>query len=84
MKNRKFLGDNLAAIGWDIQTYTSKIFSAGDPQFWAEFTYCDGYHSYSWDIKDCKEMIKEMNKFLDEATKKEADFNAKHKKKAKK
>ena len=84
MKNRKFLGDGLAAIGWDIQTYTSKIFSVGDPKFWAEFTYCDGYHSYNWDIKDCQEMVKEMNKFLNEATKKEAEFNAKHKKKAKK
>jgi hypothetical protein len=84
MKNRKFIGDRLAAIGWDIETYTSKVFSKGEPQFWAEFTYCDGYHSYSWDIKDCQTMVNEMTKFIIEATLKQDEFNKKFKTKVKK
>ena len=84
MKNRKFVGDGLGAIGWNIETYTSEVFSKGQPQFWAEFHYSDGYHSYSWDKKDCETILNEMTKFLNEATKKEAEFKAKYKKKAKK
>ena len=84
MKNRKFIDDRLAAIGWDIETYTSKLFNKGDPQFWAEFTYSDGYHSYSWDVKNCQIMVNEMIKFIKEATIKEHEFKEKFKKKVKK
>lgn len=84
MKNRKFIGDGLEAMGWDIETYTSKLFDKGEPCFWSEFSYTTGYATISWDLKGAKKLAEELTKFINEATKKEAEFNSKYKKKAKK
>ena len=85
MKNRKFIHkDGLECIGWDIQTYTSKLFDTTAPQFWAEFTYTNGYHQISFDIESASVMAKELTKFVIEATKKEEEFKNKYKKKGKK
>ena len=84
MKNRKFIGDGLEATAWDIETYTSKLFDKGIPKFWAEFTYTTGHSVVNWNLKETKNIVQEMTKFINEATKKEAEFSAKHKKKVKK
>ena len=83
MKNRKFIGDSLQSCGWEIETYTSKILE-GKPCFYAEFSYSSGYHTIHWDLKDARILAEQLTKFINEATKKEYEFNEKHKKKGKK
>lgn len=85
MKQRKFIGkEGLECIGWDIQTYTSKLFEDSGPQFWAEFSYTNGHNRFDFDIETAKLMANELTKFVNEATKKEAEFKNKFKKKGKK
>ena len=83
MKNRKFIGRHLECIGWDIQTYTSKIFE-GEPMFYAEFTFSNGNQLVNFDLNEARKMAEELTKFIKEASIKEHEFNEKHKKKAKK
>lgn len=80
MKNRKFIGENLESIGWDIETYTSKLFDEGKPCFWAEFTYTSGHSYFNFDLPQAKKMAEELTKFINEATKKELEFKNKQKK----
>jgi hypothetical protein len=80
MKNRKFISkEGFECIGWDIQTYTSKIFETG-PQFWAEFSYSNGYHQFSFDLDTATTLYQELGKFLSIATKKESEFKLSQKK----
>ena len=83
MKNRKFIGENLEATGWDIETYTSKLFD-NKPCFWAEFSYSTGFTTVNWDLPQARKLAEELTKFINEASIKEYDFNEKHKKKGKK
>lgn len=81
MKNRKFINkDGFEAVGWDIETYTSKIFDDGKQCFWAEFNYTNGYHTFNFDLESAKVVAQELTKFINEATKKEAEFKVKQKK----
>jgi hypothetical protein len=81
MKNRKFIGkDGLEAIGWTIETYISKVFDAGTTHFYAEFSYTNGHTTLNFDIESAKEVANELTKFINEATKKEAEFKVKQKK----
>ena len=85
MKNRKFIGkDNLEAVGWTIETYTSKVFDAGTPQFYAEFSYTNGHTTLNFDIESAIELMNELGKFVIQAKTKEVEFKNKFKKKAKK
>jgi len=85
MKNRKFIGkDGLEAIGWSIETYKSKVFDAGTPHFYAEFSYTNGYNTLNFDINSATELMNELGKFVIQAKIKEIEFKNKNKKKAKK
>lgn len=85
MKNRKFIGkDGLAAIGWDIETYVSKVFDAGTTHFYAEFSYTNGHTTLNFDIESATELMNELGKFVIQAKTKEIEFKNKYKKKAKK
>ena len=78
MKNRKFIGENLEAIGWDIETYTSKLFD-NKPCFWAEFSYSTGHTTINWDLPQAKKLAEELTKFINEASIKEHEFKEKQK-----
>lgn len=81
MKERKFIGkDGLESIGWDIETYTSKLFEDGKQCFWAEFKYSNGYHQFDFDLETAIEVNKELTKFIIQAVKKQEEFKAKQKK----
>jgi hypothetical protein len=81
MKNRKFIGkDSFEATGWDIQTYTSKLFTDDKQCFWAEFSYSNGYHTFNLDLETAIEVNKELTKFIIEAVKKQEEFKNKFKK----
>ena len=79
MKNRKFIGENLESCGWDIETYNSQLFD-GNPMFWAEFSYTDGFNTFVMDLKKSMKLAEELTKFINEATKKEGEFNEQKKK----
>lgn len=85
MKNRKFIGkNNLECVGWEIETYSSQVFDAGKECFWAEFSYTNGHNMVNFDLETAKTLANELTKFINEATKKEAEFKNKQKKKGKK
>jgi hypothetical protein len=85
MKNRKFIGkDGLEAVGWTIETYTSKVFDVGNPHFYAEFTYTNGHNTFNLDIESATELMNELGKFVIQGKTKEVEFKNKFKKKAKK
>lgn len=78
MKNRKFIGENFEAIGWDIETYTSKLFDEKEC-FWAEFSYSTGHTTVNWDLPQAKKLAEELTKFINEASIKEHEFKEKQK-----
>jgi hypothetical protein len=78
MKNRKFVGDDLQAISWAINTYTSKIFEG--PHFYSEFSYSDGHRTITWGLDEINKIIPELVKFQQLATKKEQEFKESQKK----
>lgn len=84
MKNRKFIGNGLESVGWDMEVYTSKLFEDGKPMFWAEFSYTTGYTTVDWDLPQAKKLAEELTKFINQASIKEHEFNEKYNKKGKK
>jgi hypothetical protein len=81
MKNRKFIGkEGLQSVGWDIETYTSKLFEDNKVCFWAEFSYSNGYHTMNLDLDQAIEINKELTKFIIQAVKKQEEFKNKQKK----
>ena len=78
MKGRKFIGDGLESVGWDIETYTSKLFDE-KPMFWAEFSYSTGYATINLDLPLAKKLAEELTKFINEASIKEHEFKEKQK-----
>ena len=78
MKNRKFIGENLESIGWEIETYTSRIFDE-KLCFYAEFSYSTGYTTINWDLPQAKKVAEELTKFINEASIKEHEFKEKQK-----
>lgn len=80
MNNRKFMGDGLEVTAWNIETYISTILDEGEPQFWAEFTYTNGYHTVNWDLEQALLLKEELTNFINEATKKKNEFEIEHKK----
>ena len=78
MKNRKFIGENLESIGWDIETYTSRIFDE-KLCFYAEFSYSTGHTTVNWDLPQAKKLAEELTKFINEASIKEHEFKEKQK-----
>lgn len=81
MKNRKFIGkDGLESVGWDIETYTSRLFDDEKRCFWSEFSYSNGHNQFNFDLETAIAFNKELTKFIMQAVKKQEEFKTTQKK----